>query len=124
MGVKRIRVRTLLAAVLAAGLLISVAPGAGASDDPAPPEVPESRIVGGTQAWAVRTDDWSAAFSALNAAGAAVMLSGRDVRVADADPDELRSVLGAAGLHADITSVPATIEERMMVLARQHPDPA
>ena len=81
-------------------------------------------IVGGTQAWAVRTDDWAAAFSALNAAGAAVMLSGRDVRVADADPDELRSVLGAAGLHADITSVPATIEERMMVLARQHPDPA
>ena len=81
-------------------------------------------IVGGTQAWAVRTDDWAEAFSALNAAGAPVMLSGRDVRVADADPDELRAVLATAGLHADITPVPATIEERMMVLAREHPDPS
>ncbi len=80
-------------------------------------------IIGGTQAWAVRTDDWAAAFSALNAAGAPVMLAGRDVRVADADPDELRAVLAAAGVPAEITSVPATIEERMMVLARTAPDP-
>ncbi len=80
-------------------------------------------IIGGTQAWAVRTDDWAAAFSALNAAGAPVMLAGRDVRVADADPDELRAVLAAAGVPAEITSVPATIEERMMVLARTTPDP-
>lgn len=79
-------------------------------------------IVGGTQAWAVRTPDWAAAFSALNDAGAPVMLAGRDVRVADDDPDRLRAVLAAAGIAAEVAPVPATIEERMMVLAREHPD--
>jgi ABC-2 type transport system ATP-binding protein/ribosome-dependent ATPase len=75
-------------------------------------------IIGGTTAYAVRTDDWVRAFAALDAAGEAVMLEGRAVRVADADPDRLRAVLTQAGLHADVHSVPATIEERMMVLAR------
>lgn len=51
MGVKRSRIRTVLMAVLSVGLLISVAPGAGASGDAPPPEVreqPPSRIVGGS----------------------------------------------------------------------------
>ena len=76
-------------------------------------------VVGATQAWAVRTPDWAAAFSALNAAGEPVMLSGRDVRVADSDPARLRAVLAQAGVEAEISAVPATIEERMMVLARE-----
>ena len=54
----------------------------------------------------------------LNQAGQPVMLAGRDVRVADADPGQVRAVLAAAGLAADVVGVPATIEERMMVLAR------
>jgi ABC-2 type transport system ATP-binding protein len=81
----------------------------------------EDDIVGDTSAAAVHTDDWAAAFAALNAAGEPVMLSGRDVRVADADIDRLRGVLSAAGISAEIVAVPATIEERMMVLAREAP---
>jgi ABC-2 type transport system ATP-binding protein/ribosome-dependent ATPase len=81
----------------------------------------EADIIGRTTAAAVRTEDWAAAFAALNAAGEPVMLAGRDVRVADADVDRLRSVLAAAGIHAEVVAVPATIEERMMVLAREAP---
>jgi ABC-2 type transport system ATP-binding protein len=78
----------------------------------------ESDIVGSTTAVAVRTDDWARAFAALDAAGAPVMLAGRSIRVADADPDALRAVLEKAGIRAELEPVPATIEERMMVLAR------
>jgi len=82
----------------------------------------EADIVGETTAAAVRTDDWAAAFAALNAAGEPVMLAGRDVRVADSDVDHLRAVLAAAGIGADVVAVAATIEERMMVLARETPE--
>ena len=78
----------------------------------------EADIVGGTTSVAVRTDDWARAFEVLDAAGEPVMLSGRAIRVADADPARLRSVLDAAGVTAELEPVPATIEERMMVLAR------
>jgi ABC-2 type transport system ATP-binding protein/ribosome-dependent ATPase len=46
------------------------------------------------------------------------MLSGRAIRVADGDPDGLRTILSAAWLDATVERVPATIEERMAVLAR------
>ena len=78
----------------------------------------EADIIGSTTALAVRADDWAAAFAALNAAGEPVLLAGRAVRVADGDPERIRRTLSAAGLEALITSVPATIEERMMLLAR------
>ena len=45
-----------------------------------------------------------------------------DVRVADSDVDHLRAVLAAAGIGADVVAVAATIEERMMVLARETPE--
>jgi ABC-type multidrug transport system ATPase subunit len=78
----------------------------------------EKDIVGDTRAYAVRTPDWATAFSALNAADEPVMLAGRDVRVAGSDPARLREVLAQAGVAADVVAVEATIEERMMVLAR------
>jgi len=78
----------------------------------------EADIIGSTRALAVHTDDWATTFAALNDAGAPVILDGRAVRVADTGPDELQRVLDAAGIHATITPVPATIEERMLVLAR------
>jgi ABC-2 type transport system ATP-binding protein len=78
----------------------------------------EADIIGSTTAIAIRTNDWARAFAVLNEAGQPVMLAGRDVRVADADADQVRRVLADAGMTADITGVPATIEERMMVLAR------
>jgi ABC-type multidrug transport system ATPase subunit len=78
----------------------------------------EADIIGATTAVAVRTSDWARAFAALNAAGAPVMLAGRAIRVANADPAELHEVLATAGIEASLQRVPATIEERMLVLAR------
>jgi ABC-type multidrug transport system ATPase subunit len=79
----------------------------------------EADIIGSTTAVAVRTGDWAQAFAALNAAGAPVMLAGRAIRVANAHPGELEDVLKAAGIQAILQPVPATIEERMLVLARE-----
>ena len=80
----------------------------------------EADIIGSTTAVAVavRTGDWAQAFAALNAAGAPVMLEGRAIRVANANPAELQQVLNTAGIQASLQTVPATIEERMLVLAR------
>jgi ABC-2 type transport system ATP-binding protein len=78
----------------------------------------EADIIGSTTAIAIRTNDWARAFAVLNQAGQSVMLAGRDVRVANADADQVRAVLADAGMSAEVFGVPATIEERMMVLAR------
>jgi hypothetical protein len=75
-------------------------------------------IIGATRALAVRTGDWATAFAALNAANVPVTLDGRAVRVADTSPDEVRRVLGEVGIDASVEAVPATIEERMLVLDR------
>ena len=83
----------------------------------------QADIIGSTTAVAIRTTDWARAFAVLNQAGQPVMLAGRDVRVADADADQVRSVLADAGMTAEVFGVPATIEERMMVLARARQDP-
>ncbi|WP_028049313.1 ABC transporter ATP-binding protein [Cellulomonas sp. URHD0024] len=78
----------------------------------------EADLIGATAAAAVRTDDWAAVFGVLNGAGVPVILDGRDVRVADADLDEVRRILAGAGLAATVEPVPATLEERMLTLAR------
>ena len=79
----------------------------------------EAEIIGSTTAVAVRTGDWARAFAALAAAGAPVMLAGRAIRVANADPAGLARVLEAAGIEASVQPVPATISERMLMLSRQ-----
>ncbi len=79
----------------------------------------EADIIGSTTAVAVRTEDWAQAFAALAAAGAPVMLAGRAIRVANADPAGLAGVLEAAGIEASLEQVPATISERMLMLSRQ-----
>jgi len=78
----------------------------------------EADIIGDTRALSVETDDWATTFATLNAARVPVILDGRAVRVADTDPDDVRRILDAAGLRATVSAVPATIEERMLVLAR------
>ncbi|MBV6759140.1 ABC transporter ATP-binding protein [Rhodococcus opacus] len=82
--------------------------GAGSEDD----------IIGDTRAVAVHTQEWAQAFAALNDAGIPVILDGRAIRVPDTDPATIDSVLDSAGIAADIRPVRATIEERMLVLAR------
>lgn len=83
----------------------------------------EADIIAGTTAVEVQAEDWSAAFAALESAGEPVTLAGRSVRVADADAHGIAATLAAAGVTAHVRSVPATIEERMTVLARasNHP---
>ena len=78
----------------------------------------EADIIGDTRAVSVSTDDWQQAFAVLNAASVPVILSGRAIRVADTDTAKLDAILDQAGIPATITPVPATIEEKMLVLAR------
>jgi ABC-type multidrug transport system ATPase subunit len=79
----------------------------------------EADIVGSMKAIQVRADDWALAFATLSAAGLPVMLAGRSIRVADGDAAELEHTLAARGIDATLEPIPATIEERMLVLARQ-----
>ncbi|WP_216896650.1 ABC transporter ATP-binding protein [Nocardia alni] len=76
----------------------------------------ETDIIGDTTATQVGCDDWSAAFTALSAAGLPVTLAGRRVRLADTETDKIRAVLTEAGITADIHEVPATLEEKMTIL--------
>ena len=79
----------------------------------------EADIVGSMTAIEVHADDWARAFATLGAAGVPVMLAGRSIRVADGDAAELEHILAVNGIVATFDSVSATIEERMLVLARQ-----
>lgn len=79
----------------------------------------QADIVGSTAAVVVHVADWTRAFTVLNQAGLPVILSGRVIRVADTDPADLNGVLAGAGIDARLQRVPATIEERMLVLSRR-----
>lgn len=78
----------------------------------------EDDIIGDTRAVAVHTADWAHTFAVLNAADIPVILDGTAIRVPDTEPADVSSALSDAGIEADIQPVPATIEERMLVLAR------
>ena len=80
----------------------------------------EADIVGDTTAVQVDTDDWAKTFSVLNDADVPVILSGTSIRVVDTDPARLEQVLDDAGIRAGVTTVPATIEEKMLSLAREN----
>lgn len=82
----------------------------------------ESQIVAGTTAVQVHLQDWVHGFDVLSAAGLPVTLAGTSVRVADRPAPEVAAVLAAAGITAGIEVVPATIEERMTVLAQRAGD--
>jgi ABC-type multidrug transport system ATPase subunit len=78
----------------------------------------EADVVAGTTALDVRTARWEDAFAVLDAAGEPVLLSGRSIRVAGGDPSHVGALLSAHGLDAAVTTVPGTIEERMLLLSR------
>ncbi|WP_425569976.1 ABC transporter ATP-binding protein [Rhodococcus olei] len=78
----------------------------------------EDDIIGDTHTIAVHCPDWTRAFAALNDAGVPVILAGRAIRVPDIDEQKLRTVLTSAGIEARLDTVRATIEERMLTLAR------
>jgi ABC-2 type transport system ATP-binding protein len=78
----------------------------------------EADLVGDTRAVVVRTDRWAEAFSVLEAGGLTASLVGREVRVPGADPDAVRRTLTSAGLSAAVEIAPATLEEAMVLSAR------
>lgn len=77
----------------------------------------QTDIIGDTATVAVVGQDWQRIFEAVADAGLTVNLVGSAVRVVDPDLGLLRQVLATAGIAADLTVVPATLEERMASLA-------
>jgi ABC-2 type transport system ATP-binding protein len=73
-----------------------------------------AQIVGTRQVLSVQAESWSAAFDALTRAGLPVALAGRGLRVPEADPAAVRAALGH--LTAQVSQVPATLEERFFEL--------
>ena len=77
----------------------------------------EADIVGGMRAIEVTTAHWREVFAALSGPASIVSLAGRSVRVLDRSVDDVHATIGSIDAHADVMAVPATIDERMAVLA-------
>jgi ABC-type multidrug transport system ATPase subunit len=74
-------------------------------------------IVGGERAIEVRADRWEDAFAALDDAGLRLTLAGRALRLPGGDAERVRRALADRGVRADLTVVPATLEEAFVRLA-------
>lgn len=77
----------------------------------------EADIVGDTAVVRVETPDWRQAFAALHEAGLPVTLAGTAVRVVGVDARRVDHVLAEAGVAGEARPAPATIDERMVLLA-------
>jgi ABC-2 type transport system ATP-binding protein len=81
-----------------------------------------AEIVGSAQVTIVDTQDWAAAFAAVEAAGLPAALVGRSLRIPGTPPETVRDALGQ--LPARLYEAPATLEERFLELTRTRPDSA
>jgi ABC-2 type transport system ATP-binding protein/ribosome-dependent ATPase len=76
-------------------------------------------ITGGRRAITVETATWRDAYETLRSAGMAVTLTGTQVRVAQGSVEEVRAALSARGVQTtSVASVPATLEETMLLIDR------
>ncbi len=82
----------------------------------------EADIVAGETTVEVDAGAWEEAFNAVAASGALVTLDGRSTRVIDRSVEEVEALLAREGIDAEVRTVPATIDERMAVLARSAPE--
>ena len=73
-------------------------------------------IVGEMTAIAVDADYWDRAFAALDTGGRLITLAGTTVRVLAETRDSIASVLSNAGVEATLETVPATLDETMVML--------
>jgi ABC-2 type transport system ATP-binding protein/ribosome-dependent ATPase len=73
-------------------------------------------IVGDARVTIVDSEDWAAAFDAVEAAGLSAALVGRTLRVPGAAPDTVRAALGTMPVR--VREAPATLEERFLELSR------
>lgn len=74
-------------------------------------------IVAGRTVVQVAAASWSEAFAALSDAGHDVMLAGRRIRVAAADTSDVDRSLRRAGIDAELTIVPAILDEAMVAIS-------
>ena len=75
-----------------------------------------AEVVGGRRAVKVETRSWEAAFAALDDAGVRLALEGRSLRVPGADREGIQDILASAGIRAQLTVVPASLEEAFVAL--------
>jgi len=75
-----------------------------------------SDIIGDIGAIAVAAPRWQEAFDLLDGSGPPVTLSGRAIRVLGADLAAVELTLAQAGIAAEVRSVPATLDETMVLL--------
>jgi ABC-2 type transport system ATP-binding protein len=73
-------------------------------------------IIGDLTVVAVTAERWDQAFAALDADGRLISLSGTTVRVLRDSVEDVTAVLGTAGVQADLATVPATLDETMVLL--------
>jgi ABC-2 type transport system ATP-binding protein len=78
----------------------------------------ERALIGDLKTVRVTATRWEAAFSALDAAGIAVALVGRALRVPGGEPAQVEAALRAAQVEARLEVVPATFEEAFVTMAR------
>lgn len=79
----------------------------------------EGDIVGATTAIEVRCDRWQDSFAALDGAGVLAALAGTRVRAVDATAEQVGAALRAAGVEANLRSIPATLDEAMIARERR-----
>ena len=75
-----------------------------------------SDIIGGREALEVTSERWKPAFELLDGAGPPVTLAGRTIRVLEGDQTRVEQLLESAGIEATIRTVPATLDETMVLL--------
>jgi ABC-2 type transport system ATP-binding protein len=75
-----------------------------------------SEIIGDRQTTEVVAQDWARAFDVLDSDGRLISLAGRTIRVLGEEPQSVETTLRAAGISAQIATVPSTLDETMVVL--------
>ena len=78
-----------------------------------------NEIIGGRTAVQVESAAWDRAFTVLTDARLPTMLAGRAVRISDASVDDVERVLEDAGVTAQLTVVPSTLDETLIGLSRR-----
>ena len=78
-------------------------------------------VIGDRRAVEVRTERWSAAFDALDAAAIPAILAGRTLRAIGGDTAAVGAALQGAGVEASVAAVPATFEEAFVALTLAAP---
>ena len=76
-------------------------------------------IIGGRDTLQITTRRWETAFQVLDAAGLAPSLHGRSLHLLGTKPDHVTALLHAAGIEAELATVPASFEEAFVTLLRQ-----